>query len=93
MKNPIVPLFVLSLIVGCSGKYQVPGNCDYRSIAESAIYEAYPDFIPIEPTISLVRRGEVVEAYYPLPRVMPGGTAHAEIRVSDCTISAVYVSQ
>ncbi len=80
------------LLSGCAGTSEIPTNCNYKAIAEQAIAERYPRFEPDTP-LKLVRRGAVVEGYYPLPYVMPGGTAHAEVRVGDCSVAETWLSQ
>lgn len=80
------------LLSGCAGTSGIPTNCNYEAIAEQAIAERYPRFEPDTP-LKVVRRGAVVEGYYPLPYVMPGGTAHAEVRISDCSVAETWLSQ
>ena len=36
---------------------------------------------------------DVVIAFYPLSRSMPGGTAHAIVGVKDCSVREVYLTQ
>ncbi len=87
---PIVPITLL--LSGCFGMNEIPTNCDYKAVAEQAIADRYPWFLPKTP-LNLARKGSVVEAHYPLPHVMPGGTAYAKVRVHDCSVAETWLTQ
>ncbi len=67
-------------------------SCDYDEIAVSAIQERYPWFVP-PGKLASAQYQDVVIAFYPLPDVMPGGTAHATVGVRDCKVNEVWITQ
>lgn len=90
----LLQILLLLSVGACISPNVVPENCPYASIAEEAILEKYPDFSHVSAaSISMQRTGNFVEGYYALPRVMPGGTAHAEIRIRDCKVVDVWLTQ
>jgi len=85
-------LLVALLLSGCAGTTEIPANCDYKTVAEQAIAEKYPWYEPETP-LELTRQGAVVVARYPLPRPMPGGGPHTEVRVRDCSVGETWLTQ
>lgn len=88
---------------GCVGAWPKPqgsdrawpmlqDSCDYDEIAVSAIQERYPWFVP-PGKLASAQYQDVVIAFYPLPDVMPGGTAHATVGVRDCKVNEVWITQ
>lgn len=93
MKYAVLITILAFATSSCASQKIVPDNCPYYDIAKSGISHKYPWFIPPGGDLKLARKGSVVEAYYPLPHVMPGGSAYAEVNISDCTLSKVYITQ
>ena len=87
---------------GCGGAWQshddqapwpmLRDTCDYDQVAVAAIKERYPWFVPPGKLASAQYR-DVIIAFYPLPEVMPGGTAHATISVRNCKVQEVWITQ
>jgi hypothetical protein len=89
----VAPILPATLVLsGCVGMTEIPTNCDYKAVAEQAIADRYPWFLPKTP-LKLARKGAVVEAHYPLPHVMPGGTAYTDVRVHDCSVAETWLTQ
>lgn len=93
----IVGVFVVALsalfVSACASAWPVPdGSCDYEQIAEDAIKARYPGFVA-ERDLAMTQYEDVVIAFYPLSRSMPGGTAHAIVGVKDCSVREVYLTQ
>lgn len=67
-------------------------TCDYDQIAAAAIKKRYPWFVP-PGKLASAQYQDVIIAFYPLPDVMPGGTAHAAVGVQDCKVIEVWITQ
>ena len=102
MRHALVVTFAAIGVAGCAEAWQSPDvqtpwplprdACDYDQIAVAAIAERYPWFVP-PGELASAQYQDVIIAFYPLPHVMPGGTAHATIGVRDCKVQKVWITQ